>query len=98
MGFCFFNNVAVAARAVQQESNVKRILILDWDVHHGMTMLYTCSCFLNLSKGTGHRGLSTMTLPSFTYPYTDSTVVNSIHADLLAGYQCVEQAPGWERS
>lgn len=35
MGFCFFNNVAVAARVVQQVTPVKRIMILDWDVHHG---------------------------------------------------------------
>ncbi|KAJ7287455.1 histone deacetylase complex protein [Mycena rebaudengoi] len=35
MGFCFFNNVAVAARVVQQVTPLKRILILDWDVHHG---------------------------------------------------------------
>ncbi|KAL0573198.1 Histone deacetylase hda1 [Marasmius crinis-equi] len=35
MGFCFFNNVAVAARVVQQSTKTKRILILDWDVHHG---------------------------------------------------------------
>ncbi|KAK7053323.1 Histone deacetylase hda1 [Paramarasmius palmivorus] len=35
MGFCFFNNVAVAARVIQQTTNVKKILILDWDVHHG---------------------------------------------------------------
>ncbi|KAF6761227.1 histone deacetylase clr3 [Ephemerocybe angulata] len=30
MGFCFFNNVAVAARVVQQQTNIRRILILDW--------------------------------------------------------------------
>ena len=36
MGFCFFNNVAVAARVTQQLTNLKRILILDWDVHHGI--------------------------------------------------------------
>ncbi|THG99948.1 hypothetical protein EW026_g2521 [Hermanssonia centrifuga] len=35
MGFCFFNNVAVAVRVVQQLTPIKRILILDWDVHHG---------------------------------------------------------------
>ncbi|ETW78721.1 hypothetical protein HETIRDRAFT_324562 [Heterobasidion irregulare TC 32-1] len=35
MGFCFFNNVAVAAKVVQQMTPIKRILILDWDVHHG---------------------------------------------------------------
>jgi len=35
MGFCLFNNVAIAARALQEEESVDRILILDWDVHHG---------------------------------------------------------------
>ncbi|ELU40937.1 histone deacetylase complex protein [Rhizoctonia solani AG-1 IA] len=35
MGFCFYNNVAVATRVVFNETPVKRVLILDWDVHHG---------------------------------------------------------------
>jgi len=35
MGFCLFNNVAIAARALQAEDGVGRILIFDWDVHHG---------------------------------------------------------------
>lgn len=34
MGFCFYNNAAVAARAAQA-AGVKRIMIFDWDVHHG---------------------------------------------------------------
>jgi acetoin utilization deacetylase AcuC-like enzyme len=34
MGFCLFNNVAVAARAAQR-SGARRVLIVDWDVHHG---------------------------------------------------------------
>jgi acetoin utilization deacetylase AcuC-like enzyme len=35
MGFCLFNNVAIAARALQVEEGVGKLLILDWDVHHG---------------------------------------------------------------
>jgi len=35
MGFCLFNNVAIAARALQTHDALERILILDWDVHHG---------------------------------------------------------------
>ncbi len=35
MGFCIFNNVAVAARYIQGKYSVKKILIVDWDVHHG---------------------------------------------------------------
>lgn len=35
MGFCLFNNVAVGARYVQRRYGLSRVLILDWDVHHG---------------------------------------------------------------
>jgi acetoin utilization deacetylase AcuC-like enzyme len=35
MGFCVFNNIAVAARYAQQKYQVARVLIADWDVHHG---------------------------------------------------------------
>ena len=35
MGFCLFNNVAVAARWAQANTMVDRVLVLDWDVHHG---------------------------------------------------------------
>ena len=35
MGFCLFNNVAVAARYIQSAHRLERILIVDWDVHHG---------------------------------------------------------------
>jgi acetoin utilization deacetylase AcuC-like enzyme len=35
MGFCLFNSIAIAARYAQQKYGVDRVLIADWDVHHG---------------------------------------------------------------
>ncbi len=36
MGFCLYNNVAIAARSAQQKyDHINRVLIVDWDVHHG---------------------------------------------------------------
>ena len=35
MGFCLFNNVAIAAELAIRELEVERVLIIDWDVHHG---------------------------------------------------------------
>src|SRR5205814_5186361 len=35
MGFCLFNNIAIAARYAQRKHGIGRVLIADWDVHHG---------------------------------------------------------------
>ncbi|XP_035253696.1 histone deacetylase 5 isoform X2 [Anguilla rostrata] len=35
MGFCFFNSVAITAKLLQQKLSVGKVLIVDWDIHHG---------------------------------------------------------------
>ena len=35
MGFCLFNNVAIAARFAQRKLGIRRVMIIDWSVHHG---------------------------------------------------------------
>ena len=35
MGFCLFNNIAIGARYCLQKHGLKRVLIIDWDIHHG---------------------------------------------------------------
>ena len=64
MGFCLFNNVAVAAAALRATCAVERVLILDWDVHHGNgtqhifeddpTVFYYSSHQMPLYPGTGY--------------------------------------------
>ena len=44
MGFCLFGNVAIAAALARRELGAERVLILDWDVHHGNG---TEACFVN---------------------------------------------------
>ncbi|XP_021494628.1 polyamine deacetylase HDAC10 isoform X2 [Meriones unguiculatus] len=39
-GFCVFNNVAIAAKHAKQKYGLQRILIVDWDVHHGQGIQY----------------------------------------------------------
>jgi acetoin utilization deacetylase AcuC-like enzyme len=62
-GFCYLNNVAIAARALQAEAGVERVAILDFDVHHGNgtsdvfyrdpTVLYISTHQWGIYPGTG---------------------------------------------
>src|ERR1700724_2006677 len=65
MGFCFFNNAAIAARHAQAAHDAERVAILDFDVHHGNgtqeifwsdpSVLYASTHQMPLFPGTGAR-------------------------------------------
>lgn len=62
MGFCLFNNVAILARYLQEQHGLNKILILDWDVHHG--------------NGTQHifeRDASVFYMSTHQYPFYPGT-------------------------
>jgi acetoin utilization deacetylase AcuC-like enzyme len=63
-GFCLFNNAAVAARVARDELGLARVLIVDWDLHHGQgtqysfyddpTVMYFSTHQWGIYPGTGH--------------------------------------------
>jgi acetoin utilization deacetylase AcuC-like enzyme len=63
MGFCFFNNAAIAARHARRAHGVERVAVVDWDVHHGngtqeifwddASVLYASVHEMPLYPGTG---------------------------------------------
>ncbi|REG84979.1 histone deacetylase family protein [Marinomonas pollencensis] len=79
MGFCFFNNVAVGAKHAMAHYNLKRIAIIDFDVHHG-----------NGTEAIFNGNESVLYASSYQhpfYPYADPGVShdNILHMPLAAG-------------
>lgn len=64
MGFCYFNNVAIGARYLQQQYGLKRIGIIDFDVHHGNGTQHIFSGDSSVLYYSIHEH------PSFAYPGT----------------------------
>lgn len=66
MGFCFFDNAAIAARHAQRKYGIQRAAIVDFDVHHGngtqdifwsdQTVMYCSTHQMPLFPGTGAKG------------------------------------------
>ena len=62
LGFCLFNNVAILARYLQKTYGLEKILILDWDVHHG-----------NGTQHTFEEDPSVLYVSTHEYPYYPGT-------------------------
>ena len=62
MGFCLFNNVAILVRYLQRQHGLDKILILDWDVHHG-----------NGSQHSFEEDPSVLYISTHEYPYYPGT-------------------------
>ncbi len=62
MGFCLFNNVAIAAKYIQSKYNIDKIVIIDWDVHHG-----------NGTQDTFYEDASVMYFSMHRYPFYPGT-------------------------
>ena len=79
MGFCIFNNVAVAARHAVHEHGVERVAIIDFDVHHG-------NGTEDIFENDPHVLMaSTFQHPFYPYSGTDNSAPNMVNIPLRAG-------------
>jgi acetoin utilization deacetylase AcuC-like enzyme len=79
MGFCIFNNVAVAARRAQKQHGIERVVIVDFDVHHG-----------NGTEDIFEGDPSVMMVSTFQHPFypysgTEAPADNMLNVPLAAG-------------
>jgi acetoin utilization deacetylase AcuC-like enzyme len=79
MGFCFFNNVAIAAAHALQAHGLKRVAVVDFDVHHGNG---TEDIFSNDPRVLM---VSTFQHPFYPYSGTENSAPNMINVPLPAG-------------
>ena len=79
MGFCFFNNIAVAAKHALKAHGLTRVAIVDFDVHHGNG---TEECFSNDKQVLM---VSTFQHPFYPYSGTDQPAPNMVNIPLPSG-------------
>ncbi|TXG79296.1 MAG: histone deacetylase family protein [Thermomicrobiales bacterium] len=79
MGFCFFNNVAVAAHHALEKHGLKRVAVIDFDVHHGNG---TEDIFAGDQRVLM---VSTFQHPFYPYSGTDNPAANMLNVPLPAG-------------
>ncbi len=79
MGFCFFNNVAVAAHHALEKHGLKRVAVIDFDVHHGNG---TEDIFAGDERVLM---VSTFQHPFYPYSGTDNPATNMLNVPLPAG-------------
>ena len=76
MGFCLFNTIAIGAAYLKKQYGAKKILIMDWDVHHGNG---TQDCF--------YEDPSVLFISTHQYPYYPGTgAINEVGAGPGEGY------------
>ena len=79
MGFCFFNNIAVAAAHALKEHGLRRVAIVDFDVHHGNG---TEDCFKNNDQVLM---VGIFQHPFFPYSGTENPAANMLNVPMSAG-------------